>query len=783
MLINYIKANIRRIFRQKSASFINIFGLAIGFSISFIVLLYLKHETGYDEQHKNKDQIFRLIQNYHPEGSESNYTTLFREDFLNTIKDKYPEVIKSTGFYRMLSNQQIKGDENNLSYEDLLFIDKDALDIFTLPLIYGAKKNLLENPFDLILTESKAKVYFKETDPIGETLLLFTGSDTILLTVKGVIKDFPANSTFKADLLCLYSPTYSWKDYILMEEAYILLSQETDYKYLEKKFPVMRDDYGTIMITEYTLQAFNDIYFKSDFISNYSKAKGNYTNVVILSIIGIIILVVSVNNFLIFSIFDGQYILKDVAIRKIAGASVKNLRIQYYTNALLYSILGFLVAIIFVWLLIPYFNLLFVVNLFQIFSNSGLNIIGLLSISIITGVLSGSYLALYISSQNPLQLFRSSFVSVKAKNRIQKGIILFQIFLLISLSAFSILVNSQLNYALKKDPGFDKDGLLYINLSDSGLEENCNVIKQEIEKIPQVESITSIYKDIPCKYLTKIHFPKYGDPSDNVVLDVLFADENFFKTLKIPIINKDIEDYTLKKGSYVINKAAALKMNIDLNIENLLLTGKSDRNFNIAAVCENFDLQGIQNKTAPMAIILRDSQMSYLIVRTQNANAKNAIIKVLKEFSPKQTVVVTSFSEQFDTAYAKETRFFKTISLGNIIVIIITVLGIFNVTLLTLRKKTKEIIIRKALGAKGRTIYKIILKEFSYLILIANILAIPITIWGMKLWLQNFAYHVKINSFIFLFTACLSVLIVIAVSFASIKIVMRKNMIRVLNSE
>lgn len=780
MIGKYIKVSFRRILRQKSISFINILGLAIGFSLSFVVLLYLLNETGYDKQHLKRNQIFRLIQNYHPEASDPNYKTTVFDEYFSIIRSDYPEIVKSTGLYKIFGDLKLINNDISFSNFDLVFADKEVNDIFTLPLVKGNKNELLENPFDIVITESKARVFFGEQNPIDKTLLLFTESDTILLTVKGIISDFSINSTFKPDIICKYNSEYKWKDDVFLEEVYLLLANETNYKELEKKLPVEKVDYGAIMITEFMLQPFNEIYFKSDFINYYSKAKGNLLNVIILSIIGIVILVVSINNFIIFFIFDGQYIIKDLATRKVVGASIKNLRIQYFTNAFLYTILGFFVSVILTWLIIPSFNQLFATDLFKTLHENLFYIFPMFLILILSGIISGSYLAIYISSQNPLQLFQSSFATIKAKNRFQKGIVLFQLFLFISLTAFSILVNSQINFALEKESGYKKSGLLFVTMDKS---ETCGLIKQEIAKLPNVESVTSIYFDIPVKDFRKMHLPKYNSPLENVVLDVLYVDNNFFKTMEIPFLNKYVKDTILNKRSYVINKAAALKLNIDLKSSNIDLIDKSGTTYKISNICENFDFQGIQNEVTPLAIVMRDIPMNYLVVRAKNDNSKNSIEKLIHELYPNIIFSISNFNSQMSKAYTKETRFLRTISLGNIIVILITTLGLFNVVILTLKRRTKEIAIRKVLGAKEQSIYKLLFKEFSSLLIISNIFAIPIAIWGMNVWLQNFAYQVNINSLIFLFTAFLSVIIILTISFISIKILMSKNLTVFLNAE
>jgi putative ABC transport system permease protein len=780
MIIKYIKVSFRRILKQKGISLINIVGLAIGFALSFIVLIYLLNETRYDKQHINKDRIFRLLQNYHPEASDANYITIIYKEHFNKIRSDYPEISKLTGLYRIYGELKLKEQDKVFSDFNLIFSNSEIMDVFTLPLIYGNQNEVLKNPFDIVITQSKARAYFNELNPVGKTLSLYTESDTMLFTVKGVMKDFPTNSTFKPDIICRYNAEYNWKDYMMIDEVYLLLNENVNYQELEKKLPIDKVDYGAIMVTEFKLQPFSEIYFKSDFISNYSKPQGNFLNVIILYIVGVVILFVSINNFLIFSIFDGQNIIKDLALRKVVGASMRDLRTQYFINAFVYSVLGFLFSIILVFLFTPAFNQLFAVELFKTIGENSIYIFAMVLILIFTGVFSGSYLAIYISSQNPIQLFHSSFVTIKSKDRLQKGIIIFQLFLFISLTAFSVLVNSQINFALERDSGYEKDGLLFLKLNNS---DKSEIIQSEIRKLSDIESVSSISTDIPTSNFRKMHLPKYQNSSENVVLNVLFVGKDFFKTMKIPFCSENNENFSLEKGKYIINKAAALKLNVDPKNTQIDIQGKGDRIYHIACVCKNFDIQGIQYDVFPMAIVFRESPMEYLLIRSQDENATYLIEKAIHKLDPDLIFSIFSLKDKMSDAYTKESNFLKIIILGSLIVIIISAIGLFNVILLSLRRRTKEISIRKVLGANEISVNKLILKESVLQIVIANVIAIPIAIWGIKIWFKNFAYQVNINSSTFILTAFLSVAMVCLITVVNVKILMRKNLISKLNTE
>lgn len=789
MLKNYLISTLRKTKRNLGVHLFNIIGLSIGLALSFLILIYLIHETGFDKQHKNRDQIFRLICNFHPEGSEPNYTISYIEDgFVQKLKNEFPEIEKITGIYKISEDDQIRYHEKLINEPNIRFADPEVLDIFTFELLKGEKKDLLVNNFDVLITETKSNTYFKNENPIGKTLTLETENDTILLTVKGVIKDFPVNSTFKFDFVGLLDFNYRGNNVIYSEETYLLLNQKTKYKELEKKLPVTKYDDGTVMVSSYTLQPLNDIYFNSDFIHSYSKRTGNKTNVYILSIIALAILLVSINNYTLFSIFDTKSIIKEIAIRKTAGALLKELQFQQLIASFINASISFIVALLITYFLIPWWNQYFEVDLYSMLFNRIDCFVGMLIIAFLTAFITGLYISLYISRLNPLTLFQSSFFSVKRKNVFHKIIITFQILLFVSLISFSLLVKNQINFAINKDLGYDKENLLVVDFSNKEIKDKYQAFKKELYNLPFIKEVSAINNLIPNSKFSLMHFPKYNDRSGNAILNIISVDKNFFRTMSIPLANGNSEQNAFaNKNAFIINETAAKELGINIDSKLPIDLIGDGYTFTIDKICRDFDIQSVNYQHAPLAIYLKESPLDYILVKLNNQKPDDA----LKQIESLYTKIVSKdckFNAKYQTeyignSYKKDKLFLDAIAFGTLITIFIAVLGLFNVSLLILKSRTKEILLRKVVGANVLSILKLLLSEEMSLVIGANIVAIPFTIIVMNKWLQNYAQHIDITSGIFVISFSLSVIIMFIISAISMKIVFGRSVITELNKE
>lgn len=790
MIRNYIFSILRKIKRNIGVNLINILGLSIGLAVSFLIYIYLIHETGFDKQHVKGDRIFRLISNYHPEGSESNYTISYIEDsYLLKLNEEFPEVEEIISIYKINGNYRTKYSLKSNNNETIRFTSPEIVNIFTFELLKGDKENLLKNDFDVLITKSKSDQYFGNDNPIGKIITLETEMDTVLLTVKGVIKDFPVNSTIKFDILGKLSNSYNnyYKNFF-PEETYLLLQQNANYKDFEGKLPKVTYDYGTKMINSFTLQPLADIYFNSDFLRSYPKKTGNKRNIYILGIIAVIILFVSINNYIIFSIFDTKHLTKEIAIRKTLGASLKNLQMQQLINSFIYTLIAVIIAILFILIIIPYWNQYFEVNLYPILYTRVNSLIGLFSIIFLSASISGIYCSIYISFLNPTHIFYPSYFSIKKKNFLQKIIIVFQIILFISLTTFSLTVKKQVEFALNKETGFDKNDLLIIDFSAKEIGEKYNVFKNEINTLPFVKKVSAISHNIPNDDFYKVHFPKFDDPSINVISYLIMVDNNFFKTMSIPFLESENDTAFSHKGSYIINELATQELGFNSDTKFPIKYYSNDGNsIIIEKVCKNFDFQSINHKLAPLAIRLRNSKLNYIIVKLRKNKPDDAVFQIetiyKKMVSNEFNFQANFLDRHIEKCYRDDKLFLNAIFLGTLLTLFIATLGLLNVSLLIIKTKTKEILIRKVYGANSWEIIKLFSYRELLLVLGANIAAIPITLIIINKWFQNYAYHVKVSIGIFTISFVLSIIIMVLIVTLSLKSIFRKNLFSELNKE
>ena len=788
MFPSQILYSIRKLIKQRFVFIFNLLGLSIGLAVSFLTILYIINETGYDKLHKKRDRIFRLVWDYHPKGSQSNYRILFiDEDVKFKLRTEYPEVEKIISIYRPVEEATICGKQDSFNEKDIIFTDPEITDIFTLPLIEGSKNDLLKNNFDVLITESKSKKYFNNTNPIGKILTLTTPSDTLLLTVKAVIKDFAENTTFNPGFIIKISDNYRKADNIYTEEVYLLLKPDINYTELNKKMPAFEYDYGTIMISNYFLQPFNKIYFHSDYIEYNHKKQGDIKNIFILSIIAFIILAVSLNNYIIYSVFDTRSLIKDIAIRKTLGATLRQIRNQQLINSFVFISMALLAALFITYLSIPLWNRYFVVNLYPLISSNFKFILAITGILVISSLISGLYITYYIAQINPFELFHSSFISVKFKNYFQKAVIIFQVMLFVGLSSFALIVKKQLNFALQKHPGFDKENLLMVDFSEEKLKRFYNPFTEEIKKIPFVQGVTAACYPIPNEIMGKMHVPAYKEPQRNVILDLIFVGDDFFNTMKIKMLDNLNNNFFSNKKAIIINEYAANELGIDENAQfPLTLISPDGRTVMIERICNNFDIQGIKNEKKPLAFIYRESALSYIYIRLKDKytytdlnNIKTVYEQVTKENQCKLKLV----SDNIKDLYRSDYKLLKAIYAGTFLTILIAGIGLINVSLLILKSRTKELLIRKVNGATVYTIAKLLFKSQMKIIVIANFIVIPVSVWFMKMWLQSYALHINVGADIFIISLALSLFILLLTTLLSVKIIYRRSVVSALNRE
>lgn len=786
MFIQNILFSLREIYNQKFIFGLNIIGLSIGLTVTILITLHIINETGYDQQYRKREQIFRLIWDYHPEGAESNYRISFIDEKIKLkLKDEYPEIEQLASYYKpanktIISNNNMESEEGNI-----VFTEPEMTRIFTFPVVKGDSKNLLRDNFDVLLTESKSKLYFKNENPIGKLLTLKTSKDTLLLKVKGIIKDFPNNSTIHPDFIIQINEHYKNSNQVYSEETYILLKSNTNVYAFEKKMPEIKYDYGTIMISKYSLQPLTQIYFHSGHLEYNPKKEGDIKNIYILLAIAIVILLVSLNNYTIYSIFNTRSLIKDIATRKTLGATLKNIRNQQFISTFIYILIALFLALVIASFIIPVWNNYFNVNLFPILYSNFKFTLGIIGILLLSTLISGSYIFYFITRLNPTELFHSSFASVRNRRFVQKAIIIFQIVLFVGLTSFAFALKKQLNFALNKNTGYDKENVLLINFSEENINNYYAPFIDKIKKYSFVHNVTAASNKIPSPNMGKIHIPQYNTPDKNIILNLILIDKNFFNTLEIDLKNNKI--IAPGRNILIVNRYAATQLGIDKNTPlPLTLTDTKGRAYIIDNICNNFDVQGIRKKANPLALMVTESTQNYIYIKLQKNNMPRTLELIKSkylEITKDNHFEAQFLDENIKTFYHNEYQLQKAIHIGAILTILIAFIGLTNMSLLSLKSRNKEILLRKVAGANIFSIIKLLLKNNVLILIIANIIAIPFSYWAISMWLQNYAEHIRIKPDIFIIPLFVSIVILGLTSTISTIIIYHKNLMAEINKE
>lgn len=789
MIYNYIKIAFRNIIRNKVYSFINIFGLSIGLACSILIILFVKNEISYDSFHKNADSIFRLslFENYSKDDQHFNSITPAR--FGPELKSYYPEI---ENYVRVSKFPGIVKFDSKTFAEDCSLADAKFFQLFNFPLISGKPGEVLKNPNSVVLSESYAKKYFGTGNPLGKTLTLTIAGKTEDFIVSGIAVDVPANSSIQFNIVVPFQNLNNIVDKramnsltVIICETYVFCRPGTQAKVMDAK---MSSFMKSVEGSNYKEGAYNilfqpikDIHLDTSFpvglepISNpiYSYA---------LSIIGFFILLIAIINFVTLSIGKSVSRSAEVGIRKVVGATRKQLIGQYWGESLMLVLLSAVMGILIAEVFLPFFNNLADKNLE--FSYDPLSLLLLLSIILLTGLSAGIYPSLVLSSFNPVQVLMGKF-KLGSKSILRRILVGGQFTLSVILITGTIIVFNQLEFVKNKNLGFNKENLLIIP-TKLNIGETFNItdlFKNELSKNNNVINVTAAATPLGEKWTT-IGFEMPGGSYARFYMNTV--DYNYLKTTGIKLVKgRDFsKDYSTDKDQAVIvNEAFAKEFGIT-DLATGKMPGRFDNN-KIIGIVKDFNFESLHSKIKPALIALNfkpvfrsandiDPNIApRIIVKIKSNNAKSTLEDIKntwKKLVPARQFESSFLNDNIDRQYKSEKQLTTIISYSSILSILITCLGLFGLTILITVQKTKEIGIRRLLGASAGSIYKMLSKEFLWLIISAQLLGMPIAWYILNKWLNNFAYRTSISVSMFLLAGIVTIFIaLVTISFQVIK--------------
>jgi len=776
MLGNYLKIASRNLLKHRGYSFINIAGLAIGMACCILILLWVQDELSYDRFHENLNELCRVVQEQHYTDGTIFPVAVTPEPLGPALKKDYPEITDYTRF-RIIDRALISYKGNSFYEEGFGFADPSFFEMFTLPFVGGDPEKALSALNSVVITEQMAEKYFGDEEPVGKVLTLNSERDFM---VSGVIKNVPNNSHFHFDFLGKF-------EYILKElkwgdgwwnnsfYTYVLLQKNARldeinskiYEYIKKIAPDSR--------AKFLLQPVKDIHLYSSFrIDLYGPTGDKSAYIYIFSLIALFILFIACINFMNLTTARSGSRAKEIGLRKVAGAYRTNIITQFFTESVLLSIIAFIIALLLVLFFLPFFNDL---SGKQISPDFYLNIkivVGLTGIALLTGIIAGSYPALMLSSFHPVKVLKGALKGGAKGSLFRKVLVVTQFSLSIILIIGTITVNKQLDYIQNRKLGYEKDYVLYFG-NEGELKEKYDLFKNELLKDPKVKGVT-VSSALPTITVSSTSgFSWEGStPEDNVLMHTYSVDHDFIKTFAMEIIEG--RDFSKKittdeTEAYIINEAAAKQMRLESPVgKRFTLQANEGR---IIGVVKNFHFKSLHNEIESLLLRIEPRWFKYIFVRLDSEDifkTIQSIEKVHQEFNPGYPFEFSFLDESIDKLYKAEQQIGVIIQYFTILAIFISCLGLFGLASYMAEQRTKEIGVRKVLGATVQNIVLLLSQEFIKWVLIANIIAWPAAWYVMNRWLQGFAFRTNIGIWIFVVSAALAFVIALfTVSFQSIK--------------
>ena len=787
MLKNYLKIALRNIKKQKGYAFINLSGLAIGMAACLLILLWVHNEMSFDTYHENADNIYRLV-------IDANVGAPMRAPVSMppagpAIVAEYPEALQYARLTRPQRSSVIVGDKEYFE-ENVGDADNSIFEIFSFPFLEGNPKTALQTAYTAVISEDIAKKYFGDDDPIGQ-MINFGGDEEFAIT--GVVENVPANSHFTFDILRSMETRYA-ENRPMMENwmyvsiyQYLLLAEIADYKTLEGKLPALVDKNlgfilksigGTLALE---LQPLKRIHLHSDFMGDIG-AQGSIMYVYLFSGIALFVLMIACINFINLSTARAATRAQEVGMRKTLGAVRHRLVGQFLGESVVYSLISLVLAVVLILLAIPWFNAVvgrsLSLNIFQV----PWLIPGFVGLALLVGIAAGSYPAFVLSSFQPVRVLRGKQKVGTRNIHFRRILVITQFAISIVLIIGTMIIYKQLDYMKSKELGFQKEHVVVLPGMSDVMEQSYQAFRNEFKNIPGVIAVGASSM-VPGRGIAKSIFRPEGFAEDeSQPMDILFIDPDYISTMGIVIAegrNFSEDLVTDQSESVMINETAAKRFGWDQPIGKQFIlsseqSGQSgETRMNVVGVIKDYHSISLKEKIDAMILFYDPSNYANFSIRiapTDIPNTLDLLKKKWKELMPRRPFDYLFLDDEFDSLYRAEERMGNLTLRFSLLAIFIGCLGLFGMASYTTEQRTKEIGIRKILGASAGVIVRMLSREYIVLVTIGNLIAWPTAYFMMKSWLNNFAYRTSLALWIFIAAGLLSLIVaLLTVSYQSLK--------------
>ncbi len=795
MIKNFVKIAFRNLLKHKFYSLINVAGLAVGMVVCLLIILFVQDELSYDTYHDKAERMYRVVNKGSLGGKNFDFTYC-PAPLAQTFAADYPEVESATRF-RYVGNFMIKYGEKNLKEERFVYTDTEIFEVFSFILVKGNPATALTEPNTLVITEKIAEKYFGDEDPMGKTVIVDNERPFI---ISGVMEEMPTNTHFQYDILASASSLEDSRSTMWLNQnwqTYIVLTEGADPKQLEAKFPAFLDKYFGpqlqqfmgINMTQFREQGNNyimylqpviDIHLYSD-LSGELGINSDIKYVYIFSAIAVFILLIACVNFMNLSTARSAGRAKEVGIRKVLGSFKKQLIFQFLTESIILSIAALLLSLLIAYLVLPYFNNLAGKEMvLSVFGNPWM-FLSILVITSFVGFIAGSYPAFFVSAFQPVEVLKGKIKSGAKSGLLRSTLVVFQFTASIFLIIGTTVVYNQLNFIQEKKLGFNKEHVILIN--DAWLmNEQAYPFRDELKRNTNVINATTTgFFPVPSNRSGSIIFPEGNMNSEYATsIQNWRVDFNYVETLGLEIIKgRDFsEEYATDSMAVILNEAAVKQFNLGDDPIGKIISRPANiegelANHTLIGVVKDFHFESLRQTIEPVALFPGRSN-SKVAVRFKGADIAQMIEFIKQkwnEFAPSQPFDYSFLDEEFNNMYQAEQRLGNIFTIFAALAIFVGCLGLLGLAAFTAEQRTKEIGVRKVLGATVPGVVILLSKEFGQLIIISFVIAAPLGYYAMSTWLEDFAYRTEMGVVTFIFAGLLAfVIALLTVSFHAIKV-------------
>lgn len=755
MLKNYLTTAIRSLGRFKLFTFLNVFGLATGMACSILILLWVQDETSYDKFNPDAGKMYRLTADI--AGTPAAVTP---PPILPAIKQQIPGIQAVTRVVPISANVAIGN--RKFAEKNLLYADPNFLQIFNYPLLDGQRASVLNRPDGVVLTEETAIKYFGASNAVGRMIHVDNDINGHNYQVTGILKNIPHNSHLQFGLLLpidLYNRDNGqvWDNFACY--SYIRLSNhfnvtDASLKKLEKRIDaIYKANNKSDTKCSYALQPLTDIHLHSRLTLDVD-GQGNIQYVTIFFMVALFILLLACINFMNLYTALGSQRAKEVGLRKTIGALRGQLIVQFMTESMLVALCSLIIGCTLAWLLLPLFNQLAGKAITVDFSSIKL-IVQLLGLAVIVGIVSGSYPAFFLSAFNPAKVLKGLKITAGGKSYLRNGLVTFQFAIAVVLIVSTIVVNYQLRFIKNRDIGFNKRNLMYIEMPKIGdLRNNYEALKASLIQRPYITDYTLV-DHLPTNVTSATNNVNWigKDPRQQILFPHIGIDGRFIKTFGMHLLaGRSFDDQIPSDdNNYVLNERAVKQMGMTTaNAIGQKISSNGHEGY-IIGVVKDFNFKPVQQPIEPL-IMKHTNQGGYLVLRTTPQKPQPFITmlkEVFKDVYPNAPFTYGFVDEDLSKMYLAEQRMEILLNTFSIISIIISCLGLFGLAAFATQRRIKEIGVRRVLGASVLGLTGMLMKDFVKLVVLSLVIAFPVAWYGMNNWLNNYAYRIELNWWIF----------------------------------